>query len=79
MLDIQFLHVPSPQADAPPLVLTHGWPGSIVEFRKVIEPLTDPVVHVGDAADARFDIAGERITHIWAVRNPDKLRPWTTG
>jgi pimeloyl-ACP methyl ester carboxylesterase len=51
-LDIHFLHVRSPQAEALPLVLTHGWPGSIVEFRKVIEPLTDPVAHGGDAADA---------------------------
>ncbi len=51
-LDIHFLHVRSPQADALPLVLTHGWPGSIVEFRKVIGPLTDPVAHGGDAADA---------------------------
>jgi pimeloyl-ACP methyl ester carboxylesterase len=51
-LDIHFLHVRSPQADALPLVLTHGWPGSIVEFRKVIGPLTDPVAHGGDATDA---------------------------
>ena len=51
-LDIHFLHVRSPQADALPLVLTHGWPGSIIEFRKVIGPLTDPVAHGGDAADA---------------------------
>ena len=41
-LDIHFLHVRSPHADALPLVITHGWPGSIVEFHKVIEPLTDP-------------------------------------
>jgi len=51
-LDIHFLHVQSPEAVALPLVLTHGWPGSIVEFRKVIGPLTDPVAHGGDAADA---------------------------
>jgi pimeloyl-ACP methyl ester carboxylesterase len=51
-LDIHFLHVRSPQADALPLVMTHGWPGSIIEFRKVIGPLTDPVAHGGDAADA---------------------------
>ena len=42
----------SPHADALPLVITHGWPGSIVEFHKVIEPLTDPTAHGGDAADA---------------------------
>ena len=51
-LDIHFLHVRSPEAGALPLMLTHGWPGSIVEFRKVIGPLTDPVAHGGDAADA---------------------------
>jgi epoxide hydrolase len=51
-LDIHFLHVRSPEAGALPLVLTHGWPGSIIEFRKVIGPLTDPVAHGGDAADA---------------------------
>jgi len=51
-LPIHFLHVRSPQADALPLVMTHGWPGSIVEFRKVIGPLTDPVAHGGAAADA---------------------------
>src|SRR5258708_17228138 len=51
-LDIHFLHVRSPQAGALPLVMTHGWPGSIVEFRKVIGPLTDPAAHGGDPADA---------------------------
>jgi epoxide hydrolase len=39
-------------ADALPLVITHGWPGSIVEFQKVIGPLTDPTAHGGDARDA---------------------------
>lgn len=51
-LGIHFLHVRSPQADALPLVMTHGWPGSVVEFLKVIGPLADPVAHGGDAADA---------------------------
>jgi len=46
------VHVRSAEADALPLVLTHGWPGSIVEFLGVIGPLTDPVAHGGDAADA---------------------------
>ena len=54
-LDIHFLHVRSPHAGALPIVLTHGWPGSIVEFEKVIGPLTDPVAHGGEAADA-FDV-----------------------
>jgi pimeloyl-ACP methyl ester carboxylesterase len=51
-LDIHFLHVRSPEPNALPLVLTHGWPGSIVEFLNVIKPLTDPAAHGGDAADA---------------------------
>jgi pimeloyl-ACP methyl ester carboxylesterase len=51
-LDLHFLHVRSPREDAAPLVITHGWPGSIIEFQKVIGPLTDPVAHGGDAADA---------------------------
>jgi pimeloyl-ACP methyl ester carboxylesterase len=51
-LTIHFLHVRSPHPGALPLVITHGWPGSIVEFLKVIGPLTDPTSHGGDAADA---------------------------
>ena len=51
-LDVHFMHVRSPHADALPLVLTHGWPGSVVEFHKVIAPLTDPTAHGGNAADA---------------------------
>jgi len=49
---IHFIHVRSPHANALPLVMTHGWPGSIVEFQKVIGPLTDPTKHGGQAADA---------------------------
>jgi pimeloyl-ACP methyl ester carboxylesterase len=51
-LGIHFAHVRSPHEGALPLVITHGWPGSIVEFHKVIEPLTRPEEHGGDAADA---------------------------
>ena len=51
-LGIHLLHVRSPHRDALPLVMTHGWPGSIVEFLKVIGPLTDPGAHGGDSADA---------------------------
>ncbi|MCW2940943.1 MAG: Microsomal epoxide hydrolase [Actinomycetia bacterium] len=50
--DIHFLHVRSPEPDALPLILTHGWPSSPVEFLKVIGPLTDPRAHGGDPADA---------------------------
>jgi pimeloyl-ACP methyl ester carboxylesterase len=51
-LGIHFLHVRSPNPDALPLVITHGWPGSVIEFMKVIGPLTDPAAHGGDPADA---------------------------
>jgi pimeloyl-ACP methyl ester carboxylesterase len=51
-LGIHFLHVRSPHPDALPLVLTHGWPGSFVEFLDVIGPLADPAAHGGDPADA---------------------------
>jgi pimeloyl-ACP methyl ester carboxylesterase len=51
-LDIQFIHVRSPHANALPLIMTHGWPGSIVELLKVIGPLTDPPAHGGRAEDA---------------------------
>ncbi len=49
---IHFLHVRSENPDATPLLMTHGWPGSVMEFHKVIGPLVDPVAHGGDAADA---------------------------
>jgi epoxide hydrolase len=51
-LDIHFLHVRSPQADALPLIITHGWPGSVIEFFKIIGPLTNPTDHGGPAQDA---------------------------
>jgi epoxide hydrolase len=50
--NVHFLHVRSAEPDALPLIMTHGWPGSIVEFLDVIGPLTDPRAHGGDAADA---------------------------
>ncbi|NBE83143.1 epoxide hydrolase family protein [Micromonospora rubida] len=53
--NIHFLHVRSAEPDALPLVLSHGWPGSIVEFLDVVGPLTDPRAHGGDPADA-FDL-----------------------
>jgi epoxide hydrolase len=54
-LGIHFIHVRSPHPGALPLVITHGWPGSVVEYLKVIEPLTDPTAHGAAAADA-FDV-----------------------
>jgi pimeloyl-ACP methyl ester carboxylesterase len=52
---VHFLHIRSRESGALPLMLTHGWPGSIVEFLKVIGPLTDPRAHGGDRTDA-FDL-----------------------
>src|SRR4029077_19790771 len=51
-LGIHFIHVRSPHPDALPIILTHGWPGSIVEFIKIIRPLTNPTEHGGRAQDA---------------------------
>jgi pimeloyl-ACP methyl ester carboxylesterase len=51
-LDIHFIHVRSPHDNALPMILTHGWPGSILEFMRVIEPLTNPTAHGGEAEDA---------------------------
>jgi pimeloyl-ACP methyl ester carboxylesterase len=54
-LDIHFIHVRSPHADALPIVITHGWPGSVIEMLNVIGPLSDPTAHGGNADDA-FDV-----------------------
>jgi pimeloyl-ACP methyl ester carboxylesterase len=51
-LDIHFIHAPSEHEDALPLIITHGWPGSVVEMLNVIGPLTDPTAHGGNAEDA---------------------------
>ena len=51
-LDIHFIHVRSKHADALPMIVTHGWPGSVIEQLKIIDPLTDPTAHGGTAADA---------------------------
>ncbi len=51
-LDIHFIHVRSKHDNALPMIVTHGWPGSIIEQLKIIEPLTDPTAHGGSAADA---------------------------
>jgi hypothetical protein len=54
-VDIHFIHVRSKERSALPVIITHGWPGSIIEQLKVIGPLTDPVAHGGKAEDA-FDV-----------------------
>jgi pimeloyl-ACP methyl ester carboxylesterase len=51
-LDIHFIHVRSPHENALPLIITHGWPGSVIELLKVVEPLADPTAYGGSEADA---------------------------
>jgi pimeloyl-ACP methyl ester carboxylesterase len=84
-LSIHFIHHRSPHPDAFPLLITHGWPGSIVEFHKVIEPLTNPTAHGGTAADAfhvvcpslpGFGFSGKPTQTGWGV---DRIaRAWET-
>jgi pimeloyl-ACP methyl ester carboxylesterase len=54
-LDIHFIHVKSKEKNAMPMIITHGWPGSIIEQLKIIDPLTNPTAHGGSASDA-FDV-----------------------
>ena len=54
-LDIHFIHVKSPHENALPLIITHGWPGSVIEMLNVVGPLTDPTAFGGSASDA-FDV-----------------------
>ncbi|MGW2248824.1 epoxide hydrolase family protein [Kitasatospora sp. NPDC001660] len=81
---VHFLHVRSPEPDATPLVLTHGWPGSVAEYLDVIELLTDPRGHGGDPADAfhvvipappGFGFSGPAPEAGWDV--PRIARAWT--
>ncbi len=72
-VDIHFLHVRSPRPDALPLILTHGWPGSFLEFVEVIGPLTDPAAHGGDPADAFHVVVPSLPGYGWSGR------PRTTG
>ena len=82
-LDIHFIHQRSPHADAFPLVITHGWPGSIVEFHKVIEPLTNPptgrpedAFHVVCPALPGYGFSGKPATTGWGVERI--ARAWDT-
>src|SRR2546430_2604479 len=56
-LDIHFIHVRSSHENALPLIITHGWPGSVIEMLNVIGSLSDPTAHGGNAEDA-FDVVG---------------------
>jgi pimeloyl-ACP methyl ester carboxylesterase len=74
---VHFLHVRSPEPDALPLVLTHGWPGSIVEFLNVIGPLSDPRAHGADPADA-FHLVIPSLPG-YGLSGPTREPGWTTG
>ena len=76
-IDIHFIHARSPHDHARPLIMTHGWPGSIVEFQKVIGPLIDPVAHGGDAADA-FHVVCPTLPGYGFSGKPDKPK-WDIG
>ncbi len=65
-LGIHFVHLPSPHAGAVPLILTHGWPGSFVEFLEVIGPLTDPPAHGGDKGDAFHVVVPSLPGYAWS-------------
>jgi pimeloyl-ACP methyl ester carboxylesterase len=83
-LDIHFIHVRSKHENALPLIVTHGWPGSIIELLKIVEPLTDPTAHGGNASDAfhlvipsmpGYGFSGKPTTTGWG---PDHIgRAWT--
>src|SRR5450432_2364734 len=84
-LDIHFIHVRSRHEDALPLIVTHGWPGSIIEQMKIIDPLTNPTAYGGKAEDA-FDVvipsmpgygfSGKPTTAGWG---PERIgRAWVT-
>jgi pimeloyl-ACP methyl ester carboxylesterase len=74
---VHFLHVRSPEPGALPLIITHGWPGSIVEFVKIIGPLTDPARYGGDPADA-FHVVVPSLPG-FGFSNPLAAPGWNTG
>jgi hypothetical protein len=67
-LDIHFIHVRSKHKNALPVVITHGWPGSIIEQLKIIDPLTNPTTHGGSAEDA-FDVVIPSMPGYFPTRN----------
>lgn len=84
-LDIHFIHVRSKQPNALPIIITHGWPGSIIEQLKVIEPLTNPTAHGGTAGDAFHVVIPSLPGYGFLAKptktgwNPDRIaRAWVT-
>jgi pimeloyl-ACP methyl ester carboxylesterase len=76
-VDIHFIHVRSPHADALPLIMTHGWPGSVIELLGVVGPLTDPAAHGGSARDA-FDLVLPSLPGYGLSGEPAELG-WNAG
>jgi pimeloyl-ACP methyl ester carboxylesterase len=76
-VDIHFIHVKSPHPDALPLIMTHGWPGSVVEMLEVVGPLTDPTAHGGRAEDA-FDLVLPSLPGYGFSGEPTELG-WNVG
>ncbi|MGP7999203.1 MAG: epoxide hydrolase family protein [Streptosporangiaceae bacterium] len=76
-VDVRFIHVKSPHADALPLVMTHGWPGSVIEMLGAVGPLTDPTAHGGSAEDA-FDLVAPSIPGYGFSAIPSEVG-WNVG
>jgi pimeloyl-ACP methyl ester carboxylesterase len=76
-VDIHFIHVRSPHEDALPLIMTHGWPGSVIELLEAVGPLTDPTAHGGRAEDA-FDLVLPSLPGYGFSGEPTELG-WNVG
>ena len=76
-LDIHFIHVKSEYENALPLIITHGWPGSVIELLEVVGPLTDPTAHGGNAEDA-FDVVMPSLPGYGFSEDPKELG-WDPG
>jgi pimeloyl-ACP methyl ester carboxylesterase len=76
-VEIHFIHVRSPHADALPLIMTHGWPGSVIELLETVGPLTDPTAHGGSAEDA-FDLVLPSVPGYGFSPEPTELG-WDSG
>ena len=76
-VDVHFIHVKSPHADALPLIMTHGWPGSVIEMLEAVGPLTDPLAHGGRPEDA-FDLVLPSIPGYGFSAEPTEIG-WHSG
>ena len=76
-VDVHFIHVKSPHEDALPLIMTHGWPGSVIELLETVGPLTDPTAHGGSAEDA-FDLVLPSVPGYGFSAEPTELG-WYAG